>query len=210
MLFDLNGTLTDPRAIGAVWQVPALGVAVLAGAVQTAMVDAILDAAARPFRAHIEAALQDEVGRGGLDPSKVDQALEVAARLPAFGDVDPALEALGGEGHRLAVLTNSGADAGQRTLEANGLAARFERILGVDAVGSFKPHPAVYRYALQELRCAPRDVTFVSAHPWDLAGAAHAGMRTAFVLRDEPLASAYPRPDVEAGDLRRLAAAITD
>lgn len=207
LLFDLNGTLTDPKAIGGPWQAPGLGVAVLAAAVQSAMVDA-LQKNSRAFTDHIEAALRDEVGRRGLEPGRIDDALEAASALPAYPDTAPGLGALADAGHRLAVLTNSGADAGRRTLEANGLANRFERILGVDGVGSFKPHPAVYRYALDELGCAPETVTFVSAHAWDLAGAAHAAMRTAFVMREEPWASAYPRPDLEAGNLPGIAAAL--
>ncbi len=207
LVFDLNGTLTDPGAIGRAWDAPDLGVAVLAAAVQSAMVDAILGTT-RAFSEHLEAALRDEVGRRRLDPARIEQALGTAAALPAYPDSAAGLEALAGAGHRLAVLTNSGADAGRRTLEANGLAERFERILGVDAAGKFKPHPDVYQYALQELGCEAREVTFVSAHAWDLAGAAHAGMRTAFVARDEPLASAYPRPDITAADLPALAEAL--
>jgi 2-haloacid dehalogenase len=207
ILFDLNGTLTDPRAIGGAWGAPDVGVAVLAVAVQSAMVDAILGNS-RAFSEHIEAALHDEVARLGLEPERIDEALEAATALPAFADTAPGLEALTGAGHRLAVLTNSGADAGRRTLEANGLAEWFERILGVDAVGSFKPDPAVYRYALGELGCDAREVTFVSAHSWDVTGAAHAGMRPAFVVRDESWASAYPRPDIEAANLPGIAAAL--
>jgi 2-haloacid dehalogenase len=207
IVFDLNGTLTDPGAIGGPWGARDLGPAVLAAAVQSAMVDTILGES-RAFSEHIEAALRDEVAERGLDPAGIDDALEAARALPAYPDTAPGLEALAGAGHRLAVLTNSGAEAGRRTLEGNGLAGRFERILGVDAVGSFKPHPSVYRYALDELRCDPPDVTFVSAHAWDLAGAAHAGMRTAFVERDERRGSVYPRPDIEAADLIVLAAAL--
>lgn len=207
IVFDLNGTLTDPAAIGGPWGVRDLGAAVLAAAVQSAMVDTILGGS-RPFAEHIEAALRDAVAARGLDPRRIDEALEAARALPAYPDVRPALHAMAGAGQRLAVLTNSGADAGRRTLEANGLADRFERILGVDAVGSFKPHPAVYRYALEELGCEAREVTFVSAHAWDLAGAADAGMRTAFVMRDEARPSIYPRPDVEAADLVALAEAL--
>ncbi|HJS95095.1 MAG TPA: haloacid dehalogenase type II [Solirubrobacteraceae bacterium] len=207
ILFDLNGTLTDPGAIGGAWGAPDLGVAVLAAAVQSAMVDAILGNS-RAFSEHVEAALRDEVGRLGLEPERIDEALEAAAALPAFADTAPGLDAMAGAGLRLVVLTNSGADAARRTLEANGLAERFERILGVDAVGSFKPDPAVYRYALEELGCDAHEVTFVSAHAWDLAGAAHAGMRSAFVRRDEPWASAYPRPDIEATTLPGIATAL--
>jgi 2-haloacid dehalogenase len=207
IVFDLNGTLTQPAAIGGPWGASDLGVAVLAAAIQSAMVDTILGDS-RPFSEHIEAALRDEVAERGLDAGRIDEALEAARALPAYPDAAPALEALGGAGHRLAVLTNSGADAGRRTLQANALAERFERILGVDAVGSFKPHPSVYRYALEELRCDPSEVTFVSAHAWDLAGATHAGMRTAFVRRDERPASLYPSPDLEAADLMAMAAAL--
>jgi 2-haloacid dehalogenase len=207
ILFDLNGTLTDPSAIGVAWRSPELGVEVLARAVQTAMVDTILGTS-RPFSAHIEGALRDEVGRRGLDPDLIADALEAAGALPAFADAAPALDALAGAGHAMAVLTNSGREAGRRTLEANGLAGRFERILGVDAVGAFKPHPATYRYALDELGSEAGEVTFVSAHGWDLAGAAHAGMRTALVVREERSPSVYPRPDIEAADLTAVAAAV--
>src|SRR6185312_7150421 len=75
VLFDLNGTLTDPGAIGGAWGAPDLGVAVLARAVQSAMVDAILGNS-RAFSEHIEAALRDEVGRLGLEPERIDEALE--------------------------------------------------------------------------------------------------------------------------------------
>jgi 2-haloacid dehalogenase len=204
ILFDLNGTLTDPSAIGDAWNAPDLGVEVLAAAVQSAMVDTILSVS-RPFSAHVECALRDRVRDRRLDPGPVDEALTIAGALPPVGDVAAGLDALAGAGHRLAVLTNSGAEAGRCTLETHGLAGRFERILGVDAVGSFKPHPATYRYALEELNRAAAEVTFVSAHAWDLAGAADAGMRTALLLRDERPRSAFPPPDVEVGDLRALA-----
>ena len=43
---------------------------------------------------------------------------------------------------------------------------------------------------------------------WDLPGAAHAGMRTALLLRDERGRSAFPAPEVEIADLRELAVAL--
>jgi 2-haloacid dehalogenase len=207
LLFDLNGTLTDPGEIGAVWGVREMGGEVLAAAVQSAMVDALLGKT-RAFSEHIEAALRDEAGRRGLDPARIEQALEVATALPPYPDTPAGLDALAGAGHGLAVLTNSGAEAGRRTLEADGLAGRFDQILGVDAVGSFKPHQATYAYALAQLERDPCEVTFVSAHAWDLAGAKHAGMRTAFVARGSRAASAYPAPDIEAPDLPGLATAL--
>jgi 2-haloacid dehalogenase len=209
LLFDLNGTLTDPSALGAPWSAPELGADVLAGAVRNAMVDTILGRY-RDFREHVEATLRVNVAHQGLglDESRVAQAMEIAAALPAFPDTAPALETMVAAGHRLAVLTNSGADAGRRTLEAAGLADRFAWILGVDAVHAFKPHPATYAHAIEQLDAPPAEVTFVSAHPWDLAGAANAGMRTALVRRGEGAATVFPRPELEAPDLTGIAAAL--
>jgi 2-haloacid dehalogenase len=207
ILFDLNGTLTDPRPLGGPWEAPDLGVQALERAVQSAMVDTILGRF-RDFSEHIESGLRTVVRGRGLDEGGVTEAMRIATALPPFSDAEVALGALVDAGHRLAVLTNSGADAGRRTIEAAGMVSRFERILGVDAVKAFKPHPATYRYALEELGCGAGEVTFVAAHPWDLAGAADAGMRTALIARGEVPPPVYPRADVEAPDLSALAAAL--
>jgi 2-haloacid dehalogenase len=204
ILFDLNGTLTDPSAIGEPWRSSTLGADVLALAVQTAMVDTILNRFS-PFAEHIDSALHALVAERGLDPARIAEAMERAAALPPFPDTAAGLDALGSAGHRLTVLTNSGQEAGRRTLQAAGLRARFEGVLGVDGAQKFKPHPDTYAYALRELGCEAAEVTFVTAHAWDMAGAAHAGMRTALVRRGEPLPPVLPAPDLQAPDLRRLA-----
>jgi hypothetical protein len=58
VLLDVNGTLTDPSAIGAVWARPDLGEHVLQHAISTAMVRALLHDAGRPFRDHLSAAIE--------------------------------------------------------------------------------------------------------------------------------------------------------
>ena len=55
VLFDLNGTLTDPSALGAPWGRPDLGVRILGDAVRGGMTDA-LTGGDRPFREHVRAA----------------------------------------------------------------------------------------------------------------------------------------------------------
>ncbi len=206
IVFDLNGTLTNPDALGAPWRAPELGAAVLAGAIQSAMAETLIGAY-HEFSQHIEGALRLEVRRRRLDESRTEEALVQAGRLPPFGDVRPALERLKASGLRLAVLTNSGAESGRRTLEAAGLDAYFEAILGVDAVRSFKPHPDVYSYALQTLgKLDPEDVLMVAAHGFDLAGAKHVGLRTALVRREaEALPDVFPQADLAVDNLGELA-----
>jgi putative spermidine/putrescine transport system substrate-binding protein len=173
LLFDLNGTLTDPAAIGGPWGIPELGPAVLAAAVQTAAVDA-LTGRYRAFAEHVGAAVSVEAERRGLDSRLVGDAVAKAAELPAHPDVEPGLAELARDGHRLAVLTNSGADAGRSTLEAAGLAQHFEAVLGVDAVRSFKPHPSTYAHACEALGAAPARIMLVAVHQWDTTGAKRA------------------------------------
>lgn len=206
MLFDVNGTLTDTSAIGELWGRPELGDRVLAHAVSTAMVDALLGVGGRSFRDHLRAALDVVIGEAGLDPEGVERALAVAASLPARSGAGEALAMLRDAGIRLIALTNSGAIGGQRTLEQCGLAGFFDLVLGVDAVNTFKPHPDVYAYARSRLGEQRAPVAMVATHPWDLAGAAHCGVRTAWVRHGARVWPAvFPRPDVQADSLWDLA-----
>lgn len=205
LLFDLNGTITDPAGIGEPWSDPDLGAAALRHAVQTAIVD-VVSGVYRPFAEHVSAAIEREVALRALDRGRIDAAVERARSLSPFGDAADALDHLRAAGHRLAVLTNSGAEGGEATLRHAGLADRFERILGVDAVRSHKPDPRVYAYALDELGARPGEVTMVAAHAWDTSGAKRAGMRTAWIARGEgELSPAAEPPDVRAADLHEAA-----
>jgi 2-haloacid dehalogenase len=209
ILFDVNGTLTDPAGLGEPWGRPELGLPILRGAQQTAMVDALVGAY-RPFPEHVRAAIELEARKAGLDAALVDQAAERATHLDPVPDAAAALDLLRANGHTLATLTNSGAEGGRRTLEAAGLADRFDRFLGVDAVGTFKPHPATYAHAVDELDVAPDDIVLVAAHGWDVTGAKHAGLRTAWISRGEDeLSAMVPEPDVRADDLIGAARQLT-
>ena len=110
---------------------------------------------------------------------------------------------------RIVALTNSGAEGGRTTLEGCGLLPLIEQVLGVDGASTFKPHPDVYAYALSELEEDPRRIALIATHPWDLAGAAHGGMRTAWVRHGAgPGPPCSPTPDVQADTLTDLAGAI--
>jgi len=209
VLFDINGTLTDPGGLGEPWDRPELGPQILRSAVQTAMVDA-LAGHYRPFSEHVRAAIAAEVARASLDPGFVDVAAQRATRLDPFSDAAAALDMLRTAGLPLATLTNSGAEGGHATLEAAGLADRFDRFLGVDAVRTFKPHPRTYAYAVAELGAAPDAVILVAAHGWDVTGAKQAGLRTGWISRGEHvLTDMAPEPDFRADDLVEMARMLT-
>ena len=63
-------------------------------------------------------------------------------------------------------------------------AVGFDDIISVTAVGAFKPHPAVYRYAaISRLRLDVGECLMVSANSFDVMGAKVCGYKAAFVNR---------------------------
>ena len=114
----------------------------------------------------------------------------VAARFadPAswhvFPDVRPALARLQAAGIRLAVVSNWVWD-GARLLEELGLAHRFVTIVISDRVGYGKPHPAIFRAALDAAGVpAGRAVHVGDSYGKDVVGAAGAGMAAMLLVRD--------------------------
>ena len=172
VLFDLNGTLLDPGD-----RLP-----VLQRAVQLAMAHS-LAGDFRPFGSLLEAV-------GGAPDE-----------MPAFPDVAPALERLSADGHRLGVVTNSERATGEAHLRRAGLGDEFERVVGTDEIGAYKPDRRVYRYAVERL--GGDDAWLVAAHDWDLVGARSAGLHTAFVDRGLP-APATIEPDRSVATLAGL------
>ena len=69
----------------------------------------------------------------------------------------------------------------------------MEQFLSVDDAGIWKPHPDAYAYAVRTMGVEPADAMLVAAHPWDIDGAARAGLATAYVNRAAaPVSAAFP------------------
>ena len=210
VLFDVNGTLLDPRALTASWEgAPSgLGLSVLDQTVLQSMVDT-MTGEFRPFTDYIRAALAYRAGLLGLGDDAVEAGMRAAAALPPYPDAADALARLRVAGHTPSAVTNSAADAARSALSHAGLREHFHAVIGADAVGAYKPDPRVYRNALDVLGLEAGETWFVAGHWWDFAGAKRAGLRTAWIARDEgALLQTAPEPDVRAADLREAAEAI--
>jgi 2-haloacid dehalogenase len=59
----------------------------------------------------------------------------------------------------------------------------WDAILGAEMARDYKPKPIVYLSSAAAFDCAPAEVMMVAAHSSDLAAAARAGLRTAFIAR---------------------------
>jgi 2-haloacid dehalogenase len=128
-----------------------------------------------------------------------------------FPDVVPALEALAGRGHRMAVLSNGSRSMLRNCLAASGLQQHVPVVISVDAVRAYKPHPAVYRLAAETLQRPIDWIRLVSSNPFDIVGASAAGMRTAWVNRAaHPFDTLGPEPDITVGSLADLPALLDE
>ncbi|AGP56004.1 haloacid dehalogenase type II [Streptomyces rapamycinicus] len=160
-------------------------------------------------RAYVPGAVLDReaaqvvVDATGLsDPAVVDTLVRAARQRPAWPDSADALARLGAD-HELIGLSNADVTALLRMNAAAGL--RWHTALSTQAVGTYKPDPAVYQLAIDCAGGSPDRMLMVAAHAWDLRGAQAIGLRTAYLERpggDPPAAG--DRFDMHLGSLAEL------
>jgi 2-haloacid dehalogenase len=144
-------------------------------------------------------------------PADLGAAADAFLDLPLNDGAADAVRILREAGLRMGVLTN----ASTRTLErvAQRLDLRFDQLLSVDLARRYKPHPSVYRLAVDATGAEPERIGFVTSNGWDAAGAGTFGFRVAW-LRGDPKAAlpavGAPEPTVATWtDLPRLFGTLT-
>ena len=139
-----------------------------------------------------------------FDDADITRIMEGWQELAAFPDAVPGLERLRRR-FKLVVLSNGENDFVAH-LVTNRVRCEFARVISVQDVGTFKPHPQVYRYAARVLKAEPGELMMVSSHSFDVVGARASGYRAAYVNRyDLPYDETPYRFDVEVSDLLALA-----
>ena len=133
----------------------------------------------------------------------VDRLLTTDAQVSLFPDVLEGLLALRGR-YRLAVLSNGDLDSLERAVA--GLSIPVEQVISAEQAGVYKPHQAVYSYAVEQLGLEKEQILHVAAHPWDIRGAKACGLLGAYINRDSvPYGTASLRADLEVAKLTGLA-----
>jgi 2-haloacid dehalogenase len=151
-----------------------------------------------------------------LDPGRLsardgDVLLEAFAQLSPHPDVEPGLRRLVDAGIPVMTLTVGNADVLASIFDRHGMADLVVGHLSAADIGRWKPAPAPYLAGCLALGLQPRDVTMVAAHAWDLHGAHRAGLRTAWVSRQETHPpTVFDAPDITGVDLRDVAGQIAE
>lgn len=137
-----------------------------------------------------------------------------AAVLSGFGELDPqqdaraALEAARAAGLRVIALSNGAEESTRQLLDRAGFSDFFEQVLSIAEVRKWKPFAPIYRHAAEAAGVAPQELALVAVHAWDLHGAKHAGLTTAFVARGQPFPSHMAPPDATGQTLPEAIAAL--
>ena len=117
------------------------------------------------------------------DRDAVEHVMAGFQALPVHPDVPDGIRTLRAAGHRLLTLSNGAASVAEGLLTRAGIRDQFEALLSVEDAGVWKPARAAYLHAASRAGVPPAEVTLVAVHPWDIDGAARAGLRTAYVDR---------------------------
>ena len=94
----------------------------------------------------------------------------------------------------------------------------WDGILSCEFLGQYKSHPRAYQEAAELLGCEPGEVMMVAAHAGDLKSAKDAGLKSAYVHREDDWYRVYPTDepihpldtfDVSASDYDELVKKLT-
>ena len=116
-----------------------------------------------------------------LDES-VNTVMTAFTHAPPHPDVADGLQALHAAGHRLFTLSNGPTTTAERLLDEAGARGTMEELLTVDGHSPWKPARSAYTDARG--RIGGSDPFYLAAvHPWDVHGAANAGLSTIWINR---------------------------
>ncbi len=144
-----------------------------------------------------------------LDDETVDSFIGTFTKLPLHPDVAPGLRAVVARGVPVVTLSNGSASVAESLLELADVRDLVGQVLTVETAGVWKPAGAAYGVALEATGVEAHEAAMVAVHPWDLHGAARAGMRTVWINRHS---DSYPEyfaaPDLIVSSFEQLAAQL--
>jgi 2-haloacid dehalogenase len=141
----------------------------------------------------------------GLSSDARERLLAAYLDLAPYPDARVVLERLAPRPR--VILSNGTRSMLAALLDQSGLDDVIDSVLSVDAAGIYKPHPSVYRLAVDHLGVEPAAIVFVSANGWDAAGAKAFGFTTCWINRAKlPIERHAPAPDHVVDSLSGLLA----
>lgn len=211
VVFDVLETLLDLDPIGDRLEAVGQPAAVLGPFFMRFQRDAMaltLAGDVADFTATARQALRTET-KHAMSEDAIAHVLEGFGAVPAFPDAAPALRKLSDAGVAVGCLTVGDPDNTRSFLASAGLEAYVDHVVTCDAVGVWKPAPAVYHHAAKVLACELDRMALVAVHAWDCHGAKKAGALAGWCsrLEGEP-GDVFLPADVRGDDLVEVVEAL--
>lgn len=131
--------------------------------------------------------------------------------IAAYPEVPATLQKLKDAGLKTAILSNGSPAMLNAAVDNAKLAKMLDAVLSVEAVGVFKPHPAVYELAAKHFAVAPEQICFLSSNSWDAFSAKAFGFRVLWCNRFGQAPERIPAPpDGEIATLAELPGWLED
>lgn len=144
------------------------------------------------------------------DASLRSRLMNLYLELDAYPEVKETLSRLKAAGLRLAILSNGAPKMLAAAVKNSGIEELIEKVLSVEEVGIYKPHPAVYGLAANRLAVEREQVCFLSSNAWDAHAAKAFGYRVLWCNRFGQAPERIPeRPDGEIATLAALPGIVT-
>jgi 2-haloacid dehalogenase len=140
-----------------------------------------------------------------MDKQLRNDLINAYLELDCYPEVPDTLQKLKDSGQQIAILSNGSPAMLEAVVKSSGLEDLVEIILSVEMVGIFKPDPAVYQLAVNQLGVTAAEIVFMSSNAWDAVGATAFGLRVAWINRFAQRPERLPfQPDIEIKTLGQL------
>ncbi|WP_416899564.1 MAG: haloacid dehalogenase type II [Minwuia sp.] len=133
------------------------------------------------------------------------ELLDLYFQLDAYPEVKETLTVLKDAGLKTAILSNGSPDMLSAAVGNAGIGDLLDAVYSVESVGVFKPHPSVYRLAVDGLGLDASAMSFQSSNGWDAFAAKDYGFNVIWVNRFGQTEERIPQPpDRQIKDLSAL------
>jgi len=197
----LADRVPDPEPVSRLWRSRSLAYTFVANQID----------AYQPFYEMNRDALQYALDAHGVDitTEERDEILAVYHELDVFDDVRDGLEALTDAGYDCYVVSNGNPEMLASMVEHAGIGDLLEDTVSANEVETFKPAAELYRHAAARTGTPIDQIVHVTAGWFDVLGAGHAGMQSAWVDRkDSPWEPFAGDPDLTITDFHGLVDAL--
>jgi len=185
----LADRVDDPEPVSRLWRSRSLAYTFVANAI----------GAYQPFYEMNRDALQYALDAHGVDVSteERDEILAVYHELDVFDDVRDGIERLREGGYDCYVVSNGNPEMLDSMVAHADVGDLLEDTISADEVETFKPDAEIYRHAAARTGTPIDEIVHVTAGWFDVVGAQHAGMQSAWVDRKaSPWEPFGPEPDL--------------